>query len=120
MKLRKLALASILVLVGIQTAFAADVTGTWKMATDVQGQAGSPTFVLKQVGEAVTGTYKGQLGEAPVTGTMKGNELVLNYKVSGQGMELEVKYTGTVDGNSIKGKLSLGEMGDGTFTGTKQ
>ena len=33
------------------------------------------TSAFKQEGKTVTGTYKGQLGEAPVTGTVKGNEV---------------------------------------------
>jgi hypothetical protein len=98
---------------------AADVSGTWNMTVDIQGQTGSPVFTLKQEGEKVTGTYKGQLGEAPVTGTIKGNDLALSYKLEAQGMALEVKYIGTVDGNSVSGKVSLGEMGEGTFKGTK-
>jgi hypothetical protein len=31
-----------------------------------------------------------------------------------------VKYTGVVDGKNVAGKVSLGEMGEGTFKGTKQ
>jgi opacity protein-like surface antigen len=120
MSIRKLMLAAVLAFGAMQSALAADVTGTWAMTTDVQGTTGNPSFVLKQDGETVTGSYKGQLGEAPVTGTIKGNELVLNYKVSAQGTDLEVKYTGTVDGKNITGKLSLGELGEGTFKGTKQ
>ena len=103
------------------SAVAADVnvTGTWTMAVETQAGTGSPTFILKQEGTAVTGSYKGQLGEAPVTGTVKGNELTLNYKVNAQGTDLSVTYTGTVDGSNIKGKVSLGELGEGTFTGKK-
>jgi hypothetical protein len=67
----------------------------------------------------VTGNYKGQLGEAPVTGTVKGNELTINFKVSAQGSELAITYVGTVEGDTIKGKVTLGEMGEGTFTGKK-
>jgi len=102
-------------------AVAADVnvTGTWTMAVETQAGTGNPTFTLKQEGATVTGQYKGQLGEAPVTGTVKGNELTLNYKVSAQGADLSVTYTGTVDGDTIKGKVSLGELGEGTFTGKK-
>jgi len=120
MSIRKVFLASVMMLGSATAAWAADVTGTWTMNVETQAGSGSPTFVLKQDGETVTGTYKGQLGEAPVTGTIKGNELAVSYKVSGQGMELEVKYMGTVDGNKISGKLSMGDMGEGTFTGTKQ
>ncbi|MGH8177307.1 MAG: hypothetical protein ACREV5_13690 [Steroidobacter sp.] len=96
-----------------------DVTGHWTMAVETQAGSGSPTFDLKQDGETVTGQYKGQLGEAPVTGTVKGSEVTLNYKVSAQGMDLNVTYTGTVDGDSMQGKVSLGELGEGTFTGKK-
>jgi hypothetical protein len=101
-------------------ASAADVTGTWKMAVETPAGTGEPTFMLKQEGETVTGTYKGPLGEAPVTGTMRGNELTMGYAISASGMELEVQYIGIVAGNSISGKVSLGAMGDGTFKGIKQ
>ncbi|HYM34543.1 MAG TPA: hypothetical protein VET48_04055, partial [Steroidobacteraceae bacterium] len=117
MSIRKLLVAAAVLLAGVQVAWAADVTGTWNMTVDIQGQTGNPTFTLKQEGDKVTGNYKGQLGEAPVPGTIKGNELTLNYKISAQGADLTVTYTGTVDGNNIKGKLSLGELVDGTFTG---
>jgi hypothetical protein len=102
-------------------AVAADVnvTGTWNMAVETPAGTGSPTFTLKQEGTAVTGQYQGQLGEAPVTGTVKGNELTLNYKVNAQGTDLSVTYIGTVDGDTIKGKVSLGELGEGTFTGKR-
>ena len=98
---------------------AADVSGTWNMTVESQAGTGNPVFTLKQAGEAVTGTYKGTLGEAPVTGTLKGNALVLTYNISAQGMDLKVTYTGTVDGTSVSGKVALGDLGEGTFKGTK-
>jgi hypothetical protein len=118
---RRLVLAAAALAVFAAPAFAADVdvTGKWTMAVETQAGSGTPTFDLKQDGENVTGHYSGQLGEAPVTGTVKGNEVVLTYKVSGQGQELVVTYTGTVEGDTMKGKVSLGEFGDGTFTGKK-
>ncbi|HJY08460.1 MAG TPA: hypothetical protein VJ323_19225, partial [Bryobacteraceae bacterium] len=101
--------------------FAADanVAGEWDFAVETQAGTGTPHFSLKQDGSNVTGNYKGQLGEAPVTGTVKGNELTINFKVSAQGSELAITYVGTVEGDTIKGKVTLGEMGEGTFTGKK-
>ena len=96
-----------------------NVTGKWTMTVETQAGAGSPTFDLKQDGETVTGQYSGQLGEAPVAGTVKGAEISMSFKVSGQGQELVVTYTGTVEGDTMKGKVSLGEFGEGTFTGKK-
>ena len=97
----------------------ANVAGEWDFTVETQAGTGSPHFSLKQDGTAVTGTYKGQLGEAPVTGTVKGNELTLNFKVSAQGADLAITYSGTVEGDTIKGKVSLGELGEGSFTGKK-
>ena len=102
-------------------AFAADanVAGEWDFQVETQAGTGTPHFSLKQDGSKVTGHYKGQLGEAPVTGTVKGNELTINFKVSAQGADLAITYVGTVEGDTIKGKVTLGELGDGTFTGKK-
>jgi hypothetical protein len=37
-----------------------------------------------------------------------------------QGTSLRVVYSGTVEGDSIKGTVSLGEAGEGTFTGSRK
>ena len=103
-----------------QLASAADVTGTWLMAVETGAGSGSPTFILVQKGEALSGTYKGQLGEAQVTGTVKGDDVTIEYKVDGQAGSLAVKYSGKTDGKTMSGKVSLGQLGEGTFTGKKQ
>jgi len=106
-------------LVGAALAADANVAGEWDFTVETQAGTGTPHFSLKQDGSNVTGTYKGQLGEAPVTGSVKGNELTINFKVNAQGTDLAITYTGTVDGSSIKGKVSLGKIGEGSFTGKK-
>lgn len=103
-----------------QVAAAADVTGTWIMAVQTSAGSGSPTFVLVQKGDALSGSYKGQLGEAQVTGTVKGDDVTIEYKVDGQAGSLAVKYSGKTDGKTMSGTVSLGQLGEGTFTGSKQ
>jgi hypothetical protein len=97
-----------------------DVTGTWAMAVETGAGSGTPTFVLKQDGEKLTGQYSGQLGEAPVTGTLKGSAIELVYDVNVQGTAIHVTYTGTADSSSMKGTVKLGDLGEGTFTGKKK
>jgi hypothetical protein len=97
----------------------ANVAGTWTMTVETQAGTGNPVFTLAQNGSDVTGTYKGQLGEADVKGTVKGNAVELTYTINAQGMELKVVYSGTVEGDTMKGKVSLGDLGEGTFTGKK-
>jgi len=97
----------------------ANVAGVWTMTVETSQGSGTPTFNLKQDGKAITGSYKGSLGEAPVTGTIDGNAITLKYNIATQGVELTVTYSGTVDGATMKGKVVLGEFGEGTFSGKK-
>jgi len=94
---------------------AIDVSGKWNMKVETAAGSGTPVFVLKQSGETITGTYTGQLGEAPVKGTIREKDIRLEFK----GGEIAVVYTGTVDGNTMKGKAVFGELGEGTFSGVK-
>jgi hypothetical protein len=97
-----------------------DVTGSWAFAVETPMGTGNPTFTFKQDGENLTGHYTGALGEADVTGTIKGNAITFSFKISAQGMEGVVTYSGTVEKDSIKGKAKFGDMGDGTFTAKRQ
>ena len=55
------------------TAYAADtnVAGTWNLTTETQRGTRNASMVLTQSGENVTGTYKGQRGDLPISGTIK-------------------------------------------------
>ena len=95
---------------------ATDVSGKWNMKVETSAGSGTPVFVLKQSGETITGTYTGQLGQADVKGTLKDKDIRLEFKAG----EINVVYTGTVEGNTMKGKAVFGDMGEGTFSGTKE
>lgn len=99
------------------TMMAADVTGTWNATVDLGGQGGTPTFVLKQDGDKLTGTYSGALGDAPLHGTIKGSEVTFDFEAQGA----PVHYAGTLDadGKTMKGKCDYGGQASGTFTATK-
>ena len=96
-----------------------DLTGAWDVEVQTDQGSGNPAFTFKQEGEKLTGSYKGLLGESALTGTVKGDKVEFSFKVSGQ-LEGTVTYTGTTDGKTMKGKVSLAGMGEGTFTGKKK
>jgi hypothetical protein len=97
-------------------AMAADISGKWTFNVVLDAGSGSPTFDFKQAGEKITGTYHGQLGDAPLEGTVKGNDV--EFTVNGG--QLQAKYSGKLDGGAkIKGTVDYGEMGKGTFDGSK-
>jgi len=98
----------------------ANITGLWNFNVESQLGSGTPTFTFKQDGEKLTGTYQGALGEAPVTGTIKGGDVKFTFKVNLQDEEIIVTYTGKVEGkDSMKGTVKFGELGEGTWTAKK-
>ena len=93
------------------------ITGTWNFTVETSAGSGSPVFVFNQETESsFTGTYKGQLGEAPVKGTIKGKEVKFSFTVN----DNLIEYTGIRDGNSMKGTVKLGSMAEGTFQATRK
>lgn len=98
-----------------------NITGVWNFTVETPNGTGSPTFTLKQEGGNVTGNYKGQFGEAPVTGSVKGGEVKIMLKINAQGQDLDITYTGKIDGkDSMSGKVSLGGLGEGTWSAKKK
>jgi hypothetical protein len=94
-----------------------NVTGTWNMTVETGQGSGNPVLVLKQVNDSViTGTYTGQFGQADLKGIVKGNRI--NIRISAS--DIAMDYIGTVEDNSMKGKVVFGEYGEGTFTGKKK
>ena len=103
------------------TAFAADVSGTWHANVETEAGSGTPTFILKQTGETLTGSYSGALGEAKVLGSVKGDQVQIQFDASPSGDKVKVVYSGKLDGDKkMKGTVKLGDLGSGTFTAEKQ
>ena len=116
--------ASVAVLYGASIAQAGqakvDVTGKWAFIVETSAGAGSPTFTFKQDGEKLTGHYVGTFGEADLTGTVTGTDIKFSFSVDVQGTKLDETYTGTVDKDSMKGKVDIAGIGEGTFTAKRQ
>jgi hypothetical protein len=113
-----IAISSIILILSVSfQAQKAIVTGTWNMKVETSAGSGTPVFVLKQENDTlITGTYKGQFGEAPVKGSIRVNKISLKLSAS----DMDISYSGTVEGNTMKGKVVFGTVGDGTFTGTRK
>ena len=83
-----------------------NISGAWDFAVETGGGSGAPSFTFKQEGETLTGTYKGQFGEGPLTGTVKGDDLKFSLSLSAGGQTMTVVYTGKITGkDSMKGNV---------------
>jgi hypothetical protein len=99
----------------------ADVAGKWAITVETAGGSGSPTVTFTQSGETLNGTYMSEVfGEQKVTGTVKGNAITFGFNATIEGTAVKVTYTGTVESTTMKGKVIIGELGEGTFTAKKQ
>src|SRR6516162_6371049 len=85
----------------------AHVNGVWDLSVETPNGAGTPVVTFKQDGETLKGTYKGRFGETELKGTIKGNDIKFSVTISPQGQDLVIEYTGTVDGNTMKGKAKF-------------
>ncbi len=99
-----------------------DVTGVWTFTVESAAGKSNPTLTFAQDGEKLTGQYSSQLmGEAKLAGTVKGQAIEFVVSASVQGTQVELKYSGTVENkDSMKGTLSAGDLGGGTFTATRK
>jgi hypothetical protein len=98
-----------------------DLTGEWTFDVQTDQGSGTPTIILKQDGDKLTGKYKGQLGENDITGTVAGKTMKFSFSGNAQGTEFTVTYEGEIESSdSVKGKVDLAGMATGTFTGKKK
>jgi hypothetical protein len=99
-----------------------DVTGVWIFSVESPAGKSNPTLTFKQDGEKLTGQYSSQLmGQADLTGTVTGQAIEFLVSATVQGTPIELKYTGAVETkDSMKGTLSAGDFGNGTFTGARK
>lgn len=99
-----------------------DVTGAWAFEVKTEMGTGTPQVTLKQEGEKLTGHYSSAvLGEADLTGTVKGAAIEFSLTAEVQGNSIMLTFSGTVDDNTtMQGKVTFAGFGEGTFSGKRK
>ena len=105
-------------------AFAADISGVWKVDGSIEDHPITPTCNLTQADNKITGTCTtlDSAHTADVTGEVKDKQLTWRYKVEYQGTTYTLTYVGSLDSDaSIKGSVSADPSDtDGDFVAKKQ
>ena len=95
----------------------AKVAGAWEVTSEGRSGPMTQTMTVTQDGGSIKGTITGRRGDAPLEGTVTGNKLSFTVKRQTQnGDTLVMEYSGTVDGDSIKGTVHSERFGDRDFT----
>jgi hypothetical protein len=93
----------------------ANVAGNWSVDVSDGSRKTTQTIMLKQDGGTVTGTFKGPRQSGTIDGTVDGKNIKFHVTA-----RIPLDYTGTVDGDSMKGTMSgRGQQGDFTATRSK-
>src|SRR5438445_12368287 len=98
----RLACVFLLCIIGMTSAFAADISGAWQFSVQTNQGSGSPTVVFQQQGEKLTGTFHSLLfGDAPITGSVKDNAIEFAFEGSTLGQKIKVTYKGTIESPTV-------------------
>lgn len=95
------------------------LAGSWQLEIASPQGTRTPTMLLTQTGNQVSGTYKSTRGDVPIGGTIQGNEFALTVKIATPTDSLVVEYKGRVEGNLLTGRVMMGPRGEADFTGKR-
>lgn len=98
---------------------ATTLAGTWQFEVTHSAGVTTPTVTITQTADKLEGKYSGSYGESTLAGTVKGADFTFTVAI-GTDQTVTVIYTGTLSANEVKGTVSLGEIGEGTFTGKRK
>ncbi|MBL8124953.1 MAG: hypothetical protein JNJ39_12670 [Blastocatellia bacterium] len=85
------------------------VEGEWDAVFNTPGGPRPFKLVLKVDGEKLTGTAKRANGDVPVSGTLKGNDIMFAYTISYNGNDVTLTYSGKVNGDTMSGNVSFND-----------
>lgn len=99
-----------------------DLTGKWNLTVTSEGQVGDAEVTLTQRGDSLIGKYTHeQLGDLEVVGAVKGKDFSFAYSTQMNGQPLTFTVKGVVDGpDNLSGTAALGFMGTATFKAVRQ
>jgi imidazolonepropionase-like amidohydrolase len=96
-------------------------SGTWTITITTDEGEKPVTLTLQQVGDQLRGTIQGSLGSSQISNGSIGAAGDVQFTASltmGSGTE-EGRFTGTIDGNLMRGSVAVVGHPQATFVGTK-
>jgi hypothetical protein len=93
------------------SASAADLSGTWTLTGDVEGNAINLKCTFTQGGEKLSGSCTGPGNSPATTGTVTGNKVTLQHTLTKDAVDYLLNYTGTLDdaGSSVQGTIAVAQ-----------
>ena len=94
--------------------------GTWNLEINTPRGTQTPTLTISEGADGLTGEVAGQMGTMNLKDLAEdGNSLTFNADFNRPAGEMKLKFSATIDGDSLSGEVALGEMGTSQITGTR-
>lgn len=96
------------------------VDGVWKLTVNTPMGPQQSTLTIAASGATLTGTQNAGSGAGNeiTDGKVDGNSIGWKSAIT-RPMPMTLEFSGTVDGDSLTGKVKLGMFGSSDFTGTR-
>jgi len=98
----------------------ADVTGEWAITITFIAGTGHHTAIIEQDGGKLTGTYKGEILEGGLRGTVTENTIDFTGSLRHESTGVRFHYTGTIEGDTMKGTVEMGEYWSAEWTAKRK
>ena len=98
----------------------ANLAGIWNVTLTYLRGTGSQRFLLEQDGNDVSGAHQGEIYSGELRGSVHGNQVNFRSAMPVGGNRIHYSFTGTADGDSMSGKVGLGEYGEAQWSAVRE
>jgi len=105
---------------GARPAAAVNPAGAWDLNIQTPQGEISVKLTIRRDGDQLAGTMTSPMGTVNLSRvSINGNQLRATVSIPGGGDNIEGTIVGTIEGDSMRGTMSLGAMGSFEFTGSR-
>jgi D-glucosaminate-6-phosphate ammonia-lyase len=93
-----------------------NLSGQWDLKMKFSASTVDQTLIIEQKDTSLIGTHFASIGSRDLDGTLHGSAVTIRSSYTKDGVRINFSFTGTTDGNTMQGKVSLSEYGDAEWT----
>jgi uncharacterized pyridoxal phosphate-dependent enzyme len=97
----------------------ANLAGQWDLHIDFLLGSADHNLVLEQQGADLVGTHRGEITRGDLRGVVEGNEVRFRSSHRYEGTTLHYEFAGQLSGDTIRGRVGLGEYGEAEWVATR-
>ena len=96
-----------------------NIAGRWELTVSFFSSTSKHRFTIEQDGIWLQGMHRGDFSEQELSGTIEDGHVKIKSVARRPGDHITYLFSGTVEGEVIKGNIYLGEYRTATFTATR-